>query len=70
MTKLLDEAIHRLRQLPEPMQDNAARAVILQLNEEPEFGDPEAIAAGRQEFEDGDYVSVEQLRHEMGLADR
>ena len=30
----------------------------------------EAIAEGRQEFEHGEYVTVEQLRHEMGLADR
>jgi hypothetical protein len=70
MTKLLEEAIHRLRELPEPMQDSAARAVILQLEEDPEFGDAEAIAEGRQEFERGDYVTIEQLRHEMGLADR
>ena len=52
------------------MQDTAARAVILQLEEEPEFGDAEAIAEGRHEFEHGEYVTVEQLRHEMGLADR
>jgi hypothetical protein len=48
----------------------ADRAVILQLEEEPEFDDAEAIAEGRQEFEHGHYVTVEQLRHEMGLADR
>jgi hypothetical protein len=70
MTKLLEEAIHRLRQLPEPMQDSAARAVIFQLEEEPESGDAEAVAEGRQEFARGHYVTVEQLKHEMGLADR
>ena len=47
MTKLLDEAIHRLRQLPAPLQDSAARAVILQLEEEPEPGDREAVAGFR-----------------------
>jgi len=35
MTKLLKQAIERLRQLPKEMQDSAARAVILQLEEEP-----------------------------------
>ena len=35
MTKLLEEAIHRLRQLPTPMQDSAARAVLTQLEEDP-----------------------------------
>ena len=44
MTKLLEEAIHRLRQLPDTMQDSAARAVIQQLEEEPEPGDREAVA--------------------------
>ena len=70
MTKLLDEAIARLRQLPATVQDSAARALILQLEEEPEPGDREAIAAGRRDFERGDFVSLDQLRHEMGLGDR
>jgi hypothetical protein len=70
MTKLLEEAIHRLRQLPAAMQDSAARAMIQQLEEEPEPGDREAIAAGRNDFERGDFVTLVQLRHEMGLGDR
>jgi hypothetical protein len=70
MTKLLEEAIHRLRQLPTPMQDSAARAVILQLEEEPEPGDREAVAAGRSDFQNGDFVTLAQLRHEMGSRDR
>ena len=36
MTKLLEEAVERLRHLPEPIQDAAARAVIFQLQEESE----------------------------------
>lgn len=70
MTKLLEEAIQRLRALPEPMQDSAARALMLQLEEEPEPGDFEAITEGRRDFERGDFVTVEQWRHEMGLANR
>jgi hypothetical protein len=70
MTKLLEEAIHRLRQLPAPMQDSAARAVLTQLEEEPEPGDREAIAAGRSDFENGDFTTLDQLRHEMGASDR
>jgi hypothetical protein len=67
MTKLLEDAIHRLRQLPETMQDSAARAVIQQLEEEPEPGDREAIAAGRRDIDRGDFVALEQWRHDMGL---
>jgi hypothetical protein len=70
MSKLLDEAIRRLRELPGPMQDNAARAVISQLEEDPEPGDRQAIEEGRRDFERGDFVTLDQLQHEMGLGDR
>jgi hypothetical protein len=68
MTKLLEEAIQRLRRLPAALQDTAARVVILQLEEEPEPGDREAIAAGREEYRRGDFDTLDQLRHEMGLS--
>lgn len=70
MTKLLEQAIGRLRQLPEEMQDSAARAVMSQLEEEPEPGDLEAIKHGREDFARGDYVTLDEWRHEMGLRDR
>jgi hypothetical protein len=47
MTRLLEEAIDRLRHLPAPMQDSAARAVILQLEEEAEPVDLEALDQAR-----------------------
>lgn len=65
MTKLLEQAIAHLRQLPEEMQDSAARAVMLQLEEEPEPGDLEAIAEGRAEVERGEFVTLDQLEHEL-----
>ena len=70
MSKLLEQAIKRLRQLPEPMQDSAARAVLSRLEEEPEPGDLEAIAVGWDEYKRGECVTLDQLRHEMGLGDR
>lgn len=70
MTKLLEEAIEKLRHLPPSMQDSAARALIMQLEEEPEPGDREAVARGRRDFEGGNFVTLEQWRHEMGLTDR
>jgi hypothetical protein len=68
MTKLLEEAFQRLRQLPAAMQDSAARAVINQLEEEPEPGDQAAIAEGRLAYERGEFVSLDQWRHDMGLS--
>ena len=63
MTKLTEEAFHRLRQLPDAMQDSAARAVIHQLEEEPELGDREAIAEALNQFERGEFLTLEQWRH-------
>jgi hypothetical protein len=69
MTKLLQQAIERLRQLSPKQQDSAARVLISQLEEEPERGDREAIEEGRREFARGDYASLKDWRHEMGLSD-
>lgn len=68
--KLLEDANHLLRQLPEATQDTVARAVIHQLEEEPESGDREAIAASRYDYRCGDFVMLDQLRHEIELGDR
>jgi hypothetical protein len=70
MTKLLDEAIERLRRLPAPLQDSAARTLIHQLEEEPDAGDRQAVAEGRRDFQRGDFVTLDQFRHEMGLGNR
>jgi hypothetical protein len=64
MTERLKEAIRRLRKLPEPLQDSAARAMLLQLEEEPEPGDHEPIMEGWQEYQRGDFVALEQFRRE------
>jgi hypothetical protein len=69
MTKLLEQAIRHLRQLPDDMQDIAARALIAQLEEEPEPGDLEAIKEGREAFARGEYITLNELRHELGLSD-
>jgi hypothetical protein len=69
MTRLLQQAIDRLKQLPEPLQNRAARALIAQLEEEPEPDDLAAIEEGRMEMQRGDYVTLDQWRHDMGLSD-
>jgi len=64
MTKLLEEAMDRLRKLPTSVQDSAAHAMLFQLEEELEPGDREATAAGRAGFENSEFITVDQLRHE------
>ena len=51
------------------MQDTAARALMSQLEEEPEPGDLDAIKQGRAEFARGEFVTLDQWRHEMGPGD-
>ena len=70
MTKLLEQAIECLRHLPDDQQDTAARALISQIEEDPEIGDLEAIHHSRGEFDRGEFVSLDSWRHEMGLGDR
>lgn len=70
MTKLLKQAMERLSQLSPAAQDTAARALMQQLEEEPEPGDREAMEDGRREFAGGDFVTLKEWRHEMGLGDR
>jgi hypothetical protein len=70
VTKLLQQAIARLRELPDDMQDSAARVLISQLEEDPEPGDLEAIKEGREDFARGAFVTLDEWRHEMGLGDR
>lgn len=70
MTKLLDEAFDRLRELPEEMQEAVARSIIHTLEEEPEAGDKQAIEEARRQFAGGQFSTHEQWRHEMGLGNR
>lgn len=70
MAELLEQVFARLRELPEEVQEAAARSIMRTLEEEPEPGDLEAIEEARREFANGDFVTFDQWRHEMGLSDR
>jgi hypothetical protein len=70
MTKLLDEAFDRLRELPEEMQESAARSIMRTLEEEPEPGDIDAIQEARREFANGEFSTHDQWKHEMGIGNR
>jgi len=61
--------MEHLSQLPPAAQDTAARVLMQQLEEEPELGDREAIAEGREAFGRGDFSTLKEWRHEMGLGD-
>lgn len=72
MSQLLEDAISRLRNLPDFMQDLAARQLIrnVQFEEEAQAEDIEAIEEGSLALRNGDFVSLDQWKHDMGLCTR
>ena len=69
MRKLLEEAIAKLRELPEREQNAAANALIQYVDEIPTLRDQVAISEGREAYERNEFVSFDHWRHEMGLGD-
>ena len=70
MSTLLDKAIEKARELPEADQDIAAAELLGVLSEVPTPAERAAIARGRIAYERGDFVTLGQLRHEMGADNR
>jgi hypothetical protein len=70
MSTLLDKAIEKARELPEADQDIAAAELLGVLSEFPTPAERAAIARGRIAYEQGDFVTLGQLRHEMGADNR
>ena len=67
MTKLLEQAIDGLRELPDDMQDRAARQLIQYVEEMTDADEHNAIIEGRREYGRGEYTPLDQWRHEMGI---
>ena len=67
MTKLLEKAIDKVRQLPEDAQDMAAVELIGILADFPTPEEHAAIAEGRLAYQHGNFVSLDQWRHDMEL---
>jgi hypothetical protein len=66
MTKLLEQAVAQLRELPEGFQDKAAQQLIRYVDEVSTDEGP-AIEESRQAYQQGEFTSLDQWRHEMGL---
>jgi hypothetical protein len=67
MTKLLDQAIKKPRQLPEHDQDIVAAELFELLSEFPTPDERAAITRGRAAHARGEFATLDKLRHEMGL---
>jgi hypothetical protein len=64
---LMETIIERLRQLPESDQDQVANGVAKLLQEFPALDEVEAIAQGRVAYERGEFSTLDDVEHEMGL---
>ena len=67
MTKLLKEAIARVRDLPDDVQDKAAEVLIQYVDEMPTLDEGDAIAEGKRAFERKDYIPLDKWRHDVGI---
>jgi hypothetical protein len=67
MSKLLEQAIEKVRELPEKEQDMAAAELLGYLADFPTETERAAIAKGQRAYERGEFVSLEQWRHDLDL---
>jgi hypothetical protein len=67
MSKLLERAIAKVRELPEEEQDMAAAELIGYLAEFPTSEERSAIAEGRRAYARREFVTLDQWRHDMEL---
>jgi DNA topoisomerase IB len=68
MTKLLEQAVAQLRELPEGFQDKAARQLI-QYVDQISTDERLDIEEGQEAYRQGKFTSLAQWRNEMGLGD-
>ena len=69
MTKLLEEAIAQIRQLPEDQQDAVATNLMNLLDETLTKDEVWELTESLQAYERGEYRPYSELRHELGLGD-
>jgi hypothetical protein len=67
MTKLLEQAIEKARQLPDEDQDLAAAELLGVLADFPTADERAAIERGWAAYANDDFITLNQWRHEMGL---
>jgi hypothetical protein len=67
MTTLMEQVIQLLRRVPEAQQDQLAGEVSELLEEFPMKDELAAIREGEEALSRGDFITLEQWQHEMGL---
>lgn len=70
MTKLLKEAIAKVRDLPDDAQEMAAEVLIRYVDEMPTLDEGAAIAGGTRVFERKDFIPLDQWRHDVRIRNK
>jgi len=65
MSKLLQQAIDKIRELPEDEQDMAATEIFAIIADFATTDERAAIVAGRKAYDNGEVVSLEKWQHDM-----
>jgi hypothetical protein len=67
MSKLLENAITKLRKLPKNLQDMAAERIIEYVDESPPSAAGRvSIDEAREAYANGDFVTLAKWRHDLG----
>lgn len=66
MTKLLEQAVAQLRELPDDFQDKAARQLIRYVDEV-STNDRAELEEGMKAYRQGNFTPLAQWRNDMGI---
>ena len=69
MSKMLEQAIARLRKMPDAVQDLAAQRLLQHVDDTPETDELAAIDEGRRAFALGEFTPLDEWRHDLDLSD-
>ena len=67
MSQTLEDAIAKIRELPEAEHDPVATALMYYVDEIASVRDRVAIQEGRDAYKRGEFVSLDQWRHDVEL---
>ncbi len=70
MSKMLERAIEKILQQPEEVQDLAAEQLMVYVDQIPTLRDRVALSEGQEAYRRGEFISLDQWRHDLELGDR
>jgi hypothetical protein len=69
MNKMLENAIAKVRKLPENIQERAAERLMEYVDESPADSERVSIEEAREAYANGDFLTLAKWRNDLGLTD-